>query len=283
MVKLKGKRFCALKTHIQIQGNTYEVLTRDPKDLSIPLQFHGNQPNAFGTPKAKSNPVEEGEYVGDTRRGGSCNFEKIEFIPHCNGTHTEGVGHITDERISIHRILRECWIPATLISIEPESAKATNDICAVNKEDTDYVITKRSIQTKIQESLKGFLKGLVLRTLPNNSEKKWRVYKDEIPPYLSTNAAQYILELGVEHLLLDLPSADRMYDQGKLDAHHVFWEIKAESHDVEGKQHSMRTITELIYVPNEVSDGKYMLNLQIPSFVMDAAPSRPLLFGIKRI
>ncbi|MBK9767712.1 MAG: hypothetical protein IPP63_12210 [Chloracidobacterium sp.] len=37
------------------------------------------------------------------------------------------------------------------------------------------------------------------------------------------------------------------------------------------------TITELIYVPNEVSDGVYLLNLQIAPFATDAAPSRPML------
>jgi len=37
------------------------------------------------------------------------------------------------------------------------------------------------------------------------------------------------------------------------------------------------TITELIYVPNEVLDGAYLLNLQIAPFESDASPSRPLL------
>jgi hypothetical protein len=40
------------------------------------------------------------------------------------------------------------------------------------------------------------------------------------------------------------------------------------------------TITELIFVNNEVKDGSYLLNLQIASFENDASPSKPILFEI---
>ena len=40
---------------------------------------------------------------------------------------------------------------------------------------------------------------------------------------------------------------------------------------------STKTITELAYIPNTVKDGFYFVNIQIPHFVCDAAPSRPLL------
>jgi hypothetical protein len=41
-----------------------------------------------------------------------------------------------------------------------------------------------------------------------------------------------------------------------------------------------KTITEMIYVRDEVADGLYLLNLQIAPFVSDAAPSRPLLYPL---
>jgi hypothetical protein len=37
------------------------------------------------------------------------------------------------------------------------------------------------------------------------------------------------------------------------------------------------TITELVYVKDEIPDGRYDLNLQTAPFVNDATPSRPLL------
>jgi hypothetical protein len=67
-----------------------------------PLDFNGAQPNAYGVERATATACEASDLIGDTRRGGSCNFEQIKFIPHCNGTHTECVGHITDERILIY-------------------------------------------------------------------------------------------------------------------------------------------------------------------------------------
>ncbi len=40
------------------------------------------------------------------------------------------------------------------------------------------------------------------------------------------------------------------------------------------------TITEMIYVSDEVEDGDYILNLQIASFENDASPSKPVLYKI---
>ena len=36
----------------------------------------------------------------------------------------------------------------------------------------------------------------------------------------------------------------------------------------------------MIFVENQISDGKYLLTIQIPAFVSDAAPSRPIIFEI---
>ena len=40
------------------------------------------------------------------------------------------------------------------------------------------------------------------------------------------------------------------------------------------------TVTEMIFVPNEVHDGDYLLELQLPRFMNDAAPSRPVLYAL---
>jgi hypothetical protein len=39
------------------------------------------------------------------------------------------------------------------------------------------------------------------------------------------------------------------------------------------------TITELIYVPEGVEDGLYLLNLQVPNLRTDAVLSRPVLYA----
>ena len=43
---------------------------------------------------------------------------------------------------------------------------------------------------------------------------------------------------------------------------------------------SKNTITELSYIPDVIVDGFYFINIQLPHFVCDAAPSRPLLYKI---
>ena len=86
----------------------------------------------------------------------------------------------------------------------------------------------------------------------------------------------FIHELGIEHLIVDLPSVDRMNDNGILGNHRIFWSDGNNSKG-EVNPNSKRTITELAYIPNSAKDGFYFLNIQIPHFVCDAAPSRPLL------
>ena len=68
----------------------------------------------------------------------------------------------------------------------------------------------------------------------------------------------------------------RMNDNGILGNHRIFWSDENNSKG-EVNPNSKRTITELAYIPNSVKDGFYFLNIQIPHFVCDAAPSRPLL------
>ena len=115
--------------------------------------------------------------------------------------------------------------------------------------------------------------ALILRTLPNHKAKRRRAYSGTNPPYLEPALAQYLAGQHLEHLLLDLPSVDREVDGGALLAHHAFWQYP----------HATRpqaTITELIFVPDELEDGLYLLNLQITSLELDASPSKPILYAL---
>jgi len=121
--------------------------------------------------------------------------------------------------------------------------------------------------------------ALILRTLPNDDSKMSRSYGDNnIPPYCLADAMEYIVECGFKHLLVDMPSIDRLFDEGKLTNHRTFWNVEQGSFEANAATRINSTITELIYVPDEVIDGKYLLNLQIAPFESDAAPSRPVLF-----
>lgn len=239
---------------------------KNPIDISIPLNFNGPQPNAYGVEPASANACEYGSLIGDTRRGGSCNFERITFIPHCNGTHTECVGHITNERISVRDCLKDFLMPAVLVSVKPEPM---NGDLAISRD----ALSNALLLAHASDS------ALIVRTLPNDDAKLFLTYdENNIPPYFTIEAMEFIIECGFKHLLVDMPSIDRLFDEGKLLNHRIFWNVEPGSFELNPESRINSTITELIYVPNEVMDGEYLLNLQIAPFESDAAPSRPILF-----
>lgn len=273
--------FCKMTSAaFKINKRNYEIDFAAPLNIAIPLHFNGIQPNAYGVEKATSKPCEAGELIGDTRHGGSCNFEQYKFIPHCNGTHTECVGHLTHERIAIHNCLKDAFIPATLISIAPENTFETGETYAVQLDKQDKLLTRKGIIKALENANQDFCDGLIVRTLPNDETKLSQTYLDDVPSFFSTEAMQFIVELGVKHLLVDTPSIDRIFDEGKLANHRTFWNIEPSAFQTNENSRINNTITELIFVPNEITDGSYLLNLQIAPFAADAAPSRPVLFKV---
>ena len=253
-----------LQLSFTINDSLYIADTSRPIDISIPLRFGNEQPNAFYLPRAEAVVARGGDFIGDTRQGGSCNCETVTLNPHGNGTHTECVGHLSTNRIYINRVLRDGFIPALLISIHLEQDK-----------DGNQSVTPDALRSTLKNRYSN-IEGLIVRTLPNNDSKPHAEWSGHNPPYLFPDAARYIRELGVQHLLVDLPSLDRE-DDPLLTAHRIFWNLP-ETGSIEGDTSDGRTITEMIYVPDKVEDGLYLLNLQVPPFALDAAPSRPLLF-----
>lgn len=267
----------------QVGSRTFRADSNDPIDLSIPIDFHGSQVNAFGVSKAEAKAYSGEGWVGDTRKGGSCNFESVSLVPHCNGTHTEGVGHLSNARISIHSAVHRMLWPATVISVEPEKAWKSKDKYPSKTDPDDFVISVAALSSALRTADRDFTEALVIRTLPNGPEKKGKQYLESIPPFFTPAAMESLSLFGVRHLLCDLPSVDRMFDEGKLSAHRAFWKLPAEGHDFSAGLAPGRSITELIYVDNAVHDGSYLLDLQITAFVSDAAPSRPILYPVTEV
>lgn len=265
---------------VQIENRRFEINAENPLSIAIPLDFDGKQPNAYGVEKAVSKAYETGGLIGDTRRGGSCNFEQITFIPHCSGTHTECAGHLTNERISVHDCLREAFLSAILISVNPEKSAQTDERYSIELGEKDRLITGKSLQTALKNAPFAKPQALIIRTLPNDESKLSKTYLEEIPPFFTIEAMEFIGALGASHLLADVPSIDRIFDEGKLANHRIFWNIKQGSFEIGQESLPKKTITEMIYVPDQIKDGAYLLNLQIAPFAADAAPSRPILFEL---
>jgi kynurenine formamidase len=270
-----------MKIVVRFNNRIYEINPAEQISIAIPLNFYDAQPNAYNVEKAVSAPYKAGDLIGDTRRSGSCNFEQLTMIPHCNGTHTESIGHITDERISVHECLRDAFIPATLVSVEPEKANETDESYSIRLDAADRLITRKSLENVVKNADENFLRALIVRTLPNDESKLTRTYLKKIPPFFSTQAMELMIELKVNHLLVDMPSIDRIFDEGKLGNHRIFWNVEKGNYELNEASFPHKTITEMIYAPDEIPDGAYLLNLQIAPFVADASPSRPVLFAVK--
>ncbi|MFA9193127.1 cyclase family protein [Flavobacterium sp. FBOR7N2.3] len=244
--------------------NNFEIDLSKPIDISIPLSNTEENPIAWYIEKPEIKPVVFGDWTGSVKEGASTNFNNIQFNPHGHGTHTECLGHITKEFYSINQCLKQFFFLAELISIEPEI------------QGENAVITKNQLEPLLNGKTP---EALIIRTLPNLANKKHQNYSNTNPPYLSEEAAIFIRENGIQHLLIDLPSVDKEHDEGKLLAHKAFWNVK----DVTNLNADARlncTITEMIFVADAILDGSYFLNLQIASFENDASPSKPILFKI---
>lgn len=242
------------------RGKEFRVDFFKPIDISMPLSASGTNASAWYVGPMKLEPVVTDDWVGDVNQGGSVNFRNITFNPHGNGTHTECVGHISKEFYTINKSLERFFFMAELITVLP-----------MQLENGDHVIGRKQLEACLSSGDKP--EAVVIRTLGNGIAKLSTNYSNTNPPYILKEGIDYLNELGVLHLLIDMPSIDRERDGGKLEAHHAFWHYpeKTELH---------KTITEFIYVSNDIDDGTYLLNLQIAPFENDASPSKPVLYKV---
>jgi len=243
---------------IKVNNRNHNIDLSKPLDISIPMKGNTSDVNAWHKKHSRIEPHTEGEFVGSVSEGAAINFNHIWFSPHAHGTHTECVGHLTEEFHSVNKNLTEYFFYAEVITIAPEKL---ND---------DFVISKKQLQYAFGNKKRD---AVIIRTLPNLQDKVSKQYLNTNPPYLTEEAAQFLSIKGVMHLLIDLPSVDKERDGGTLLAHRAFW-------NVDGKMRMQATITEFIFVPNAIEDGTYFLNLQLAPFENDASPSRPVLYKI---
>lgn len=274
-----------MKMSFEHHGTTYACKTRDARSIAIQLDFEGPQPNHFGTEHATDEVLEIDGFVGDTKRGGSCNVKSLSMIPHCNGTHTETVSHIVNEDIWVGHAAMDAMSVAMLITVSSVAGDSDAGTYRPELDPSDHVITAASIKSAIAgvgdpETVRPV--GLVIRTKPNTPEKRARAYGEKNrPPFLTVEAMEEVNRLKIRHLLVDFPSVDRMYDDGLLTNHHLFWNVPEGTHELSSDTHQDKTITEMVFVDDELEDGIYLLNLQVPAFCSDAAPSRPVVFPVQ--
>ena len=248
--------------HINLTHNnkSFQCDLQSPIDISIPLVPGSETVNCFYAPLLEVSPVIAGDFIGSTESGGPVNFMNVQLNPHGNGTHTECVGHIAQERFTINQCLKAFHFFATLITIQP-----------MKLENGDLVIMPEQLKAVLGDAI---TEALIIRTLPNDQSKLKRHYSGKNPPYFHPKAIELLVQKGVQHLLTDLPSVDREQDEGKLLSHKSFWQYPEDIR-------KSSTITEFIFVAPEIKDGLYFLNIQITSLEIDASPSKPVIYSLK--
>jgi kynurenine formamidase len=265
---------------LAIAGRSYRVDLAHPHDLAISVDFDGRGPRWFESPSARSEPLASGNFVGQVRRGGGCNCSTISLTPHCDGTHTESAGHITRESFDVRRVVPDRLLAALLVSVRLTPADAHGEGSRPPPVTGDLLITRAALEQAWPATLPFAPEALIVRTLPNPPSKRARDYRAVPAPFLSLPAATLLVERGIEHLVLDVPSADRASDQGLLSAHREFFGLAAGESARAAVRRPQCTITELAYIGDTVRDGPCLLGLQFPALAGDALPSRPLLYPV---
>ncbi|MEZ4977892.1 MAG: cyclase family protein [Chitinophagales bacterium] len=248
-----------MEASINISEDCYKINLNSAVCISTPFGSKELLPKAFHAPDLHIEAVRNGDFVGSTQEGGILNFKNIFINPHGNGTHTECVGHISKEEFYIKDCLKSFHHLTQLVTINPEVIGE------------DRVITLKQIESI---KLNGKVNCLIIRTLPNSKEDKFRDWSETNPAYIAPEAMKLITELGIEHFMVDTPSVDREHDEGKLLAHKYFWQYP------EGPIRLHATISEMVYVHKDVKDGLFLVNIQILPLLMDASPSNILLYPI---
>jgi len=251
-----------MKIIITHNNDTYEVDLDKGHSIAIPLVSDSIGPKCFFAPPFTIRPVVAGDFIGDTNQGSPVNFKNITLNPHGNGTHTECVGHITQHPYHIVDTMASHHSIAKLISVP---LILSND---------DLIIDTQALIDALGDVQ--HCECLILRTLPNDDSKRTKDYSGTNPPFMTIDAIKFINGLGVKHLMLDLPSVDREEDGGALNGHKTYWGVPD---DIQ----TNKTITEMVYIPEEIKDDFYFCNMQVLPIAMDASPSNILLYEMNKI
>jgi len=250
-------------------------------DLAIALEFDGPQPRCFTNAPASAAALRSGAFTGAVASGGSCNCSIHTLAPHCHGTHTECVGHVTADQTPLTQVTPVAPCLAALVTVQPVRLGASGDAAPALSDPADPVVTRQALAISASRWMQVPWTALVIRTQPNEATKRHRQYAGACPaPYFTADAMHWIVARDVASLVVDLPSLDRADDGGALAAHRLYWGLPPGATDARQAARARALVTELAFVPEAAADGLYLLDLQVPAFAADAAPSRPVLYPV---
>jgi arylformamidase len=245
-----------MKIKLEHQERIYEVDLSKGIDISSRYGLKAKEPKAWNTVDVEIEAFEGEGWTGSVKAGAPVNFFNVAFNPHGNGTHTESIGHIREDQLSINEALQSFHFMVRLVKMQSE------------KIGDDQVVTKDAFLKKQISLDTPALAICVDRFSPNHD------FSNSNPPYFEAELLAYLAEHNVAHFITNLPSVDREEDAGALAGHKAFWNFH-------GEQREKATITELVQLPDTVEEGLYFLNMQVAPFHSDAAASRLVLYTLQ--
>lgn len=242
---------------VERNGQPYRIDLSHAIDCSSTFGDTAREPSAWYVKPVSISPVRIDDWLGSVEAGSSVNFYEVQLNPHGNGTHTECYGHIDKGHQKLNDHLREShgWIHFQRLPIRSENGDR---------------LLKLEDLIEPAEGFPEFV-GIEAAGLPFPGH-----FSNTNPPFIEAALCKRLAELGVKHLLTNLPSVDKEEDGGALAAHRAFWQYP----------HNTRreaTITEFTNFPSNLEEGFYFINLQTAPIHNDAVPSRPLLFKCKSL
>ena len=253
----------SLRIELDHHGHTWTA-SGSPIDLSVPVNPHSGLPRAWYKGPATAEPVRSDGWTGSVAEGGKVNFRDITFNPHAHGTHTETREHIRDAFRPIDALARSGGLPFLMPAVLVDALPHQHP----SEQGDDWIVSLDTLASTIEDIQRWAPTAILLRCTTGDVHRDW---SNSNPPHLEAGFAERLVDLGIEHLLIDLPSVDREIDGGVLRAHNAFF----------GSDPTTRpnaTISELLCIPQGACAGLGLLAMQVSPFVNDAAPSRPVWF-----
>ncbi len=267
-----------MELRVAVGGAAWVVDDTRAEDWTVPVRFDADATEAFGLANLRRAPVA----IGGGRHllvqeGAGVNCADVTFNPHGSGTHTEGLGHVSQQWRTLESLALPPLLPATVVTVAPVRLGTTNDTYLGTCDVDDRVVPVGPLARAVSElTVTGFDQALVIRTQEDSEPR--RRWSETNPPYLTHEAMAFVAGLATRHLLVDVPSVDREDDGGEVLNHRRWWGFPPGSRDGDQATHPHRTLTELLHVPPHCPDGAWMLCLQPAALQLDAAPSRVQAF-----
>jgi hypothetical protein len=260
---------------LHIDGVTLLADLAAGASLARLLEFVGPQLRCFGAAAASSKPLVVGDFSGRVDRGASCNCSVLTLTPHANGTHTEGVGHLTAERVDVQGLIPHRLLIAALLSIEPElagdSARAAHRCHAPRSADHPRAI-EGAWPAALAPQLKARAAVIIARcrtsatNLPKSAPRRRRSCRAKPPGGWSRTASSIWCSMCPRRIAAAtaVNSPRTAFSSACRRQQLVARGAAPQEHD-----HRARLC------PDALADGWYFLSLQSPAIAGDAVPSRP--------